>query len=312
VALAIIFLLAVLLAAGAIWLFVHAGKREREEEVLLRLRAMGGDEAAYVMQSDSARPHNIVLRWACHLAWRTGAELSADTVARILLVIVVLATVAVLVLGVFGGISAIAILLALGWAWLNRQGALRRARIVEQLPAFIEGVIRVLGAGNTLDEAISAAARECTDPIRPLFLSVGRQVRLGAPIEAVLMETAEIHQLRDLKVLALAAAINRKYGGSLRNLLRSLIHAVRARRCRARAARTHRRDALLGLRTVGHSGRADDLHFRAEPRLLPQHVARQRRPLAAGRLGAAAGCRRARDLPHDAFDRGAGVMEVCT
>jgi tight adherence protein B len=49
VALAIIFLLAVLLAAGAIWLFVHAGKREREEEVLLRLRAMGGDEAAYVM-----------------------------------------------------------------------------------------------------------------------------------------------------------------------------------------------------------------------------------------------------------------------
>jgi tight adherence protein B len=237
VALAIIFLLAVLLAAGAIWLFVHAGKREREEEVLLRLRAMGGDEAAYVMQSDSARPHNIVLRWACHLAWRTGAELSADTVARILLVIVVLATVAVLVLGVFGGISAIAILLALGWAWLNRQGALRRARIVEQLPAFIEGVIRVLGAGNTLDEAISAAARECTDPIRPLFLSVGRQVRLGAPIEAVLMETAEIHQLRDLKVLALAAAINRKYGGSLRNLLRSLIHAVRARDSAARELR---------------------------------------------------------------------------
>jgi tight adherence protein B len=236
-ALAIIFLLAVLLAAGAIWLFVHAGKRERQEEVLLRLRAMGGDEAAYVMQSDSTQPHNVVMRWVCHLVWRTGAELSADTVTRILLVIVVLAVVAVLVLGVFGGVSAIAILLAFGWAWLNRQGALRRARIVEQLPAFIEGVIRVLGAGNTLDEAISAAARESSDPIRPLFLSVGRQVRLGAPVEAVLMETAEIHQLRDLKVLALAAAINRKYGGSLRNLLRSLIQAVRARDSAARELR---------------------------------------------------------------------------
>jgi tight adherence protein B len=236
-ALAIIFVLAVMLAAGAIGLFVHAGKREREEEVLLRLRAMGGDEAAYVMQSDSAQPHNIVLRWACHLVWRTGAELSADTVARILLVIVVMAVIAVLMLGVFGGISAIAILLAFGWAWLNRQGALRRARIVEQLPAFIEGVIRVLGAGNTLDEAISAAARECSDPIRPLFLSVGRQVQLGAPVEAVLMETADIHQLRDLKVLALAAAINRKYGGSLRNLLRSLIQAVRARDSAARELR---------------------------------------------------------------------------
>lgn len=236
-ALALIFLLAVLLVAGAIWLFVQAGKREREEEVLLRLRAMGGDEAAYVMQSDSAQPHNVVLRWACHLVWRTGAELSAQTVAHILLVIVALAIIAVLVLGLFGGVSAIAMLLAFGWAWLNRQGALRRARIVEQLPAFIEGVIRVLGAGNTLDEAISASARESTDPIRPLFISVGRQVRLGAPIEAVLMETAEIHQLRDLKVLALAAAINRKYGGSLRNLLRSLIQAVRARDSAARELR---------------------------------------------------------------------------
>ena len=51
------------------------------------------------------------------------------------------------------------------------------------------------------------------------------------------METAEIHGLRDLKVLALAAAINRKYGGSLRNLLRSLIQAVRARDSAARELR---------------------------------------------------------------------------
>lgn len=227
--LAIVFVLALLLAGGAIWLFVSAGKREREEEILLRLRAMGGDEAAYVMPTDGAQLRNPLLRWACHLVWRTGAELSADTVARILLVIVGLAVVAIVVLGWFGGLSAIAMLLAFGWAWLNRQGALRRARIVEQLPPFIESVIRVLGAGNTLDEALAASARESTDPIRPLFLSISRQVRLGAPIESVLMETAEIHRLRDLKVLALAAAINRKYGGSLRNLLRSLIQAVRAR-----------------------------------------------------------------------------------
>ncbi|WP_281784360.1 type II secretion system F family protein [Sinimarinibacterium flocculans] len=227
-ALAFVFVLALLLAIGAIWLFVRAGKREREEEILLRLRAMGGDEAAYVMPVDS-QLHNPLLRWACYLVWRTGTDMTADTVARIMLVIVALTVVSILVLGLFGGISTIALLLAFGWAWLNRQGALRRARIVEQLPAFIESVIRVLGAGNTLDEALAASARESADPIRPLFLSISRQVRLGAPIESVLMETAEIHRLRDLKVLALAAAINRKYGGSLRNLLRSLIQAVRAR-----------------------------------------------------------------------------------
>lgn len=255
-ALALVFVFAVGLAAIAIGLFVRAGRREREEEVLLRLRAMGGDEAAYVVQAGRGQVRNPLLRWMCYLVWRTGSELAPDTVARILVVIVVLAVVAIAVLGVFGGVSTIAILLAFGWAYLSRQAAQRRMRIVEQLPGFLEGVIRVLGAGNTLDEAISAAARESPDPIRPLFLSVGRQVRLGAPIETVLMETAEIHELRDLKVMALAAAINRKYGGSLRNVLRSLIQAVRsrdtaARELRALTAETRFSAMMLSIIPVG-------------------------------------------------------------
>ncbi len=234
--LALVFAATLALGGVAIGLFVRAGRREHEEELLLRLRATGGDESAYV-QPAATQIRNPLLRWACHLIWRTGAELSPDTVVRIVLVIAVLTVVSVLVLGPFGGLSTIAILLAFGWAFLSRQASQRRMRIAEQLPAFLEGVIRVLGAGNTLDEAISASAREHPEPIRTLFVSVGRQVRLGAPIESVLMETAAIHQIRDLKVMALAAAINRKYGGSLRNVLRSLIQAVRARDTAARELR---------------------------------------------------------------------------
>ncbi|MEQ1439613.1 type II secretion system F family protein [Fontimonas sp. SYSU GA230001] len=233
----VFFLFALALAGLAIWFFASAGQREREEEVLLRLRAMGGDEAAYVIRHGDGQIRNPVLRWACHLIWRTGSDMNADTVARILLVLGLLAVIAVAVLGLFGGLWATGVVIAFGWAWLSRRAAQRRAKITEQLPAFLEAVIRVLAAGNTLDEAISASARESPEPIRPLFLSVGRQVRLGAPIEAVLMETAEIHRLRDLKVMALAAAINRKYGGSLRNVLRSLIQAVRARDTAARELR---------------------------------------------------------------------------
>src|SRR3546814_9139028 len=51
------------------------------------------------------------------------------------------------------------------------------------------------------------------------------------------MQTAEIHQLRDLKVMALAASINRKFGGSLRNVLRSLISGIRSRENAARELR---------------------------------------------------------------------------
>ncbi|HEY1076948.1 MAG TPA: type II secretion system F family protein [Fontimonas sp.] len=233
----VVFGIAVLLAAVAVWLFAHANLREHEEEVLLRLRATGSEPTVAGGRLDSTQIRNPLLRWACHQVWRTGVELSQAAVGRILLAIIVLVVLAIALLGLFAGVSTAAVLLTLGWAWINHVADRRRALIVSQLPGFLEGVIRILGAGNTLDEAISSSAREAQHPIQPLFLSVGRQVRLGAPIESVLIETAEIHRLPDLKVMALAAAINRKYGGSLRNVLRSLIHAVRSRDTAARELR---------------------------------------------------------------------------
>jgi tight adherence protein B len=247
------------LAGGAIYLFVHAGRREREEDVLLRLRALGGDEAAASLTGvdmSEIRLRNPLLRAICHVLWRSGAEVEPDTVVRILLVLLLFIPVTLFLLGWFGGISTLAIGGAFGWALLSRQAARRRSHIVEQLPAFLESVIRVLSAGNTLEESIAAAARESPEPIRPLFVSVGRQVRLGAPVETVLMETASIHQIRDIKVMALASAINRKYGGSLRNIIRSLIQTIRqrdsaARELRALTAETRFSAMVLSIVPVG-------------------------------------------------------------
>lgn len=236
--LVLLFVVVLLLAGGAIFLFVRAGQRERHEDVQLRLRAMGGGEDAAALINEPQRQiRNPLLRWVCHLVWRTGVEVEPETVARSLLVLVVVVPIAVMTLGAFGGLSTVAFLLVFVWGWLSRKAAQRRAKILEQFPAFLEGAIRVLAAGNTLEESVMAAARESPEPIKPLFMSVGRQVRLGAPIEAVLMEMAEIHRLRDLKVMALAAAINRKYGGSLRSVLRSLIQAMRSRDSAARELR---------------------------------------------------------------------------
>ncbi|WP_238388323.1 type II secretion system F family protein [Sinimarinibacterium sp. NLF-5-8] len=232
-----VFAVVLLLAGGAIWLFIRAGKREKEEDILMRLRSVSAEAAPTSDGVGSTRVENPLLRWFCHLVWRTGADVSAQTVLNILLIMAGVAVFALILFGVLYGLVTTAVLLALIWAWMSRQGALRRAKIIEQLPAFIEGVIRVLGAGNTLDESISAAAKENPEPIGPLFSSVGRQIRLGAPVESVLMEVADINRLNDLKVMAMAAAINRKYGGSLRSLLRSMIHAVRAREAAARELR---------------------------------------------------------------------------
>ncbi|HEX4871530.1 MAG TPA: type II secretion system F family protein [Nevskiaceae bacterium] len=224
----LLLLVTVVMALLSVALLSYANQRQKREAVLMRLRE-GEERLAGTYVSRDAQIHNPLLRAVCHVLWRSGSEIEPGAVQRILLVLALLVPVILLALGLFAGLWAIGILLATGFAVLTRQAARRRARIIEQLPAFLESAMRVMSAGNTLEEAFSHAARESPEPLRTLFLSITRQVRLGAPIEAVLAEAADIHQLRDLKVMALASSINRKYGGSLRNVLKSLIQAIRAR-----------------------------------------------------------------------------------
>ncbi|HET8881118.1 MAG TPA: type II secretion system F family protein [Solimonas sp.] len=236
----IVMLVAVLLLGTAVALILRASARERREEVGLRLRVLGNnDEAAAALLSldNDRRIRNPPLRWLCHLIWRTGVELPPSTVLRVVVVAALIIVLLFAMLGVFAGLALSVFAIVIGWFVLSQRAARRRIRIIEQFPAFLESTIRVLAAGNTLEEALSSASREAPEPIKPLFVSVGRQVRLGAPLESVLMQMAEIHQLRDLKVMALAASINRKFGGSLRNVLRSLISGIRSRESAARELR---------------------------------------------------------------------------
>lgn len=236
----IIFIIVLLLTGGGIVLLTRAQALQRREEISLRLRMFGGDEAAAALadlRPQAIKLHNPLVRAVAHLLWRTGAEVEAETVRKVLLLSLLIVPVAVLLFGVIGGLLALAVVAALTWGFLARRAARRRAHALEQLPPFLESVMRVLAAGNTLEEAIASSAREAPEPLRPLMMSVGRQVRLGAPVEQVLMELGDIHRIRDLKVMALASGINRKFGGSLKNIFKSLVQTIRHREVAGRELR---------------------------------------------------------------------------
>jgi len=228
-----------LLLGAAVMLMLRGGKDEKREDALLRMRALGGDEAADLSATatNNVKINNPILRWTCHILWRSGSEVELETVQKILTGLLIAIPIVLLIFGWFSGTFLIGIVLVVGFLFLTRQVAARRRKIVEQLPDFLDSTNRVLAAGNTLEESIVSAARESPEPLRTLFLSISRQVRLGAPIENVLMEMGTIHKLRDVRVMSVAAAINRKYGGSLKNILRSLVQAIRSRDAAARELR---------------------------------------------------------------------------
>lgn len=232
----VIFVFAAVMAGTAIWLLVYADSRARRDEVVLRLRA--GEEPLIAAQtSRDPRLRNPLLRWACYVVWRAGSEAEPDTVAKVMWVLTAMIPVTFLIFGPLRGCIVLGFATVFGYGILRRQAARRRALIVSQMPGFIEAGLRVLQAGSTLEESLALAAADSPDPIKTVFQSVGRQVRLGAPVDQVLNEASDVHGVRYIKVIALAAAVNRRYGGSLRNIFRSLIGAIRSRDAAARELR---------------------------------------------------------------------------
>ncbi len=228
-------LLSVALMLGAAGLWLQARRREVQDEVLARLQlGLPQDEAIW---SRPQQVHNPLLRTVCHRFWQAGFEVSVSQVAGIVAMAALVGGLLMLLLGVVlgllvSGFGLVAVLLV-----LQQLAGRRQRQIVAQLPDFLEHVLRALIAGNSMEEAFAEAAREAAEPLRGLFLGVARQVRLGAPIEDALAQAAEVHELPDVRVLAMTARVNRRYGGSIRNMIKSLVQVIRARGTAARELR---------------------------------------------------------------------------
>jgi len=219
---------ALLLVSGAIWVLSQARTKENQESFAQRV---GQSEAGEMVDElaglrNLQRIRNPISRYICHHFWGAGIDLSVGS-ANIFLALFVVITLLIVLVDPFVGISLAVSVIAIGYLALQQRINARRRRILEQLPDFLEYVMRSLTAGNTLEEALRSAALESNDPIRSLFLSVSRQVRLGATVENTLGEAADVHNLRALHILALSARVNRRFGGSMRRVVKSLVQTIR-------------------------------------------------------------------------------------
>lgn len=245
-----------LLAAVFLWL----GSRQASRvDIDWQARIVGERPATGHAEFESeGRRVGMTDGWYARQLQRAGLDPESSGPLRWLLVCGLLVIVITLSAGVLPGVVAFAILACGAWLWLMNRIAKRRAKILEQLPDFVEHMVRALAAGNSLEEALYSATADAEQPIRGLFLSVARQVRLGAPIEDVLDEAALIHDVNDVRVMAMAARVNRRYGGSLRRIFKSLVQAIRerdaaARELRALTAETRFSAVVLAVVPIGLS-----------------------------------------------------------
>jgi tight adherence protein B len=244
---------AVVLAMSSLLLFLQSRRGETRTEALARLQMGIPDEQDEAVGLTVVKINNPVQLYVYKLMWRAGYEVEPRTVLAWLAGAGLLALLLVWSEGILLGTATALFLLFVAHIFLQRRADRRKLQIVMQLPDFLEHVIRSLIAGNTLEESFATATRESPEPLRTLFLGVSRQVRLGAPIEESLEQVAVVQGLADVQVMAMSARINRRYGGSIRNMVKSIIQVIRQRETAVhelRALTVETRISALGLAAI--------------------------------------------------------------
>nr|MBO2511927.1 type II secretion system protein F [Gammaproteobacteria bacterium] len=126
------------------------------------------------------------------------------------------------------------VLMRLYVAWRYR---LRVRRMIEQMPALLDHVIRSLKSGRTLGDALLLAMENAADPLHTAFARSRRNIERGMALEDALDDFAELYEQDEFRILALGVRVNQRYGGNASELLENLIVMIRDRERASRQLR---------------------------------------------------------------------------
>jgi tight adherence protein B len=175
------------------------------------------------------RPSLPALAWIEERMRRAGIEPQRWHVIATPFVVVLVTGTGAISRGLPGALLALVTLAGSVWGFLSWRTRKRRAEILEQLPGFLDHVVRAVQTGSSLPNGMLAATDETVEPIRSVFTRVVRQTKLGITIEESLEQAASLHQIRELSILALSVRVSQRYGGSVRDVLGSIVAMIRQR-----------------------------------------------------------------------------------
>ncbi|MDD3676609.1 type II secretion system F family protein [Thauera propionica] len=216
-------LLILLLVAAALGLMAYAKQRQLRHRLLLRLPAPVMDDAWKVPEEDEG----LIARWLEPLLEQAGYEPNEKHGWIAAGLAVLCALMGFAAFGLPGVLLSSLLFVGSCFAWLLFKANRRRQRLLEQLPLFLDAMIRAIRAGNSLEQSVETAVRDSSEPLRSVFEGVMRQVRLGMHLDQALAEVARLYRLQELELLQTAVSVNLRYGGSIREILESVIRALR-------------------------------------------------------------------------------------
>jgi tight adherence protein B len=251
--LASVFLLAMLaallaVAGAALSTVIRDRARQREHVHALFERAA---RVGTPPGTAGALPEAYAVNWVTARMRRAGIEPRSWHLLAVAFGGVLWIGSAALLRGTIGAVIS-ALLLGAGIAgflsWRTRK---QNEKILEQLPGFLDHVVRAVQTGSSLPNALITATDETPEPIRDVFARVVRQTRLGVTLEESLDQAASLYTIRELSILSLTVRVSQRYGGSVREVLGSIVTMIRQRERARREFRAMTGETRLSAMILG-------------------------------------------------------------
>ncbi|MFD1555929.1 type II secretion system F family protein [Paraburkholderia silviterrae] len=120
---------------------------------------------------------------------------------------------ALLLSGVPAALAVLVLVTALTAFALSIRMQRRRARLVAQLPSFLDGIVRLIVLGNSVPAAFQAALLSTEAPLRECLDHVSRMLRAGVEIDRALNQVAQVYRTRELELVGAVLRLSVRYGG---------------------------------------------------------------------------------------------------
>ncbi|CAA0088030.1 Uncharacterised protein [Zhongshania aliphaticivorans] len=158
---------------------------------------------------------------------RNGVELPPAIVYAGIAITAIGVALSLLILPLKIGVLAAVGCIFIAFSMVKIIGAQRRAKMLNQLPSFVNQVTRRLSAGISVENAFADSVETLERPLGTVMRRVVRRVHYGYDLHQAFEREARVNKLNEFDVLATALRINEQYGGSIRSILDDIVDILR-------------------------------------------------------------------------------------
>ena len=248
----IVIVLALLMCAAAISLWLDARERRMDRQLAIALPTSHAASLPSIRRLETRSRSQLLRRLANYrtevaYVWRPAYVLLAGVIAAVAIFYAnSLLQFSTLYVSIAAAVAALMVVRGL-FGWQQRSFA---DQLFRQLPDTIQLVTSTVRSGLPVNEAFRAIAREMPQPTAGQFAIVCSELSLGRPPEEAVEAVYRRTQVPEYAMFAVTLAVQMKSGGSLAETLQTLGETVRERVALAARAKALAAEVIFSSRAL--------------------------------------------------------------